>query len=201
MALKRFLNKGVLECGCDEAGRGCLAGPVVAAAVILGPSVRLPGLNDSKVLSEKARMELVPRIQEQALAWAIAWCDNEEIDKLNILNASFRAMERAVEQLQVQPEYLLIDGNRFKTRLSIPFSCQVKGDGRFLSIAAASVLAKTYRDNWMQSLHESFPDYGWNVNKGYPTPEHRRAIASVGLSPLHRRSFRQLPSQMSLVFD
>lgn len=201
MALKKFLNKGILECGCDEAGRGCLAGPVVAAAVILKPTANLKGLNDSKALSEKARLEMVPRIQEQSLAWAIAWCDNEEIDRINILNASFRAMERAVEQLRVQPEYLLIDGNRFKSRLAIPFSCEVKGDGRFLSIAAASVLAKTYRDKWMQELHEQYPVYGWNVNKGYPTSEHRKAIASGGLSPLHRRSFRQLPSQLELVFD
>jgi ribonuclease HII len=200
MALKKYLNKGLLECGCDEAGRGCLAGPVVAAAVILKPKAKLPGINDSKALSEKARLDLFPRIQEQSIAWAIAWCDNDEIDRLNILNASFLAMERAVEQLQVQPEFLLIDGNRFKTRLSIPFSCQIKGDGRFLAIAAASILAKTYRDNWMQELHEMYPMYGWNGNKGYPTTDHREAIDLQGLSPLHRRSFRKASAQLEFSF-
>ena len=198
MALASYHAKGLVEAGCDEAGRGCLAGPVVAAAVILPPRVRLPGLDDSKKLSEAAREELRPLIEERALAWAVAAVQPEEIDVINILNASFRAMHRAIEALSLKPQHLLIDGNRFVAYPGIAHTCQIKGDGRFRSIAAASVLAKTHRDELMRALHAAHPDYRWDVNKGYPTHDHRAAIARFGPTPHHRRSFRLLKEQLQL---
>ncbi len=198
MALLANHTKSLLEAGCDEAGRGCLAGPVVAAAVILPPRIRLPGLDDSKKLSEAARDALRPMIEEQALAWAVAVVGPAEIDAINILNASLLAMHRAVEALRVRPQHLLIDGNRFKAYPGIAHSCHTKGDGRFRSIAAASILAKTHRDALMRQLHLDHPQYGWEVNKGYPTAAHRTAIAEHGASPHHRRSFRLLPDQLAL---
>lgn len=188
-----YQSPEVGECGVDEAGRGCLAGPVVAAAVILPPDIQLLGLADSKSISEKKRLGLAPQIQEQALAWAVAWASPAEIDEINILNASFLAMHRAIAQLQYPPELLLIDGNRFKPYPAIPHRCEVKGDARFLSIAAASILAKTARDAMMQELHEQYPQYLWAQNKGYPSKAHRAAIAQYGACPLHRQSFRLLP--------
>jgi len=196
--LKAFLNSGVIEAGCDEAGRGCLAGPVVAAAVILPADFRHPVLTDSKQLSEKQRIALKDDIKTAALAWAVGWCSHEEIDKVNILNASFWAMHRAVEQLKVIPQHLLIDGNRFKKYKDLPHSCIVKGDSLYYSIAAASILAKTYRDDWMERLDNEFPGYGWKKNKGYPTADHRAAIRAQGVTPYHRKSFRLLPEQMEL---
>ena len=190
MALAAYELPGRLEAGCDEAGRGCLAGPVVAAAVILPPRVRLPGLDDSKKLSEAAREELRPLIEERALAWAVAMVDPAEIDAINILNASFRAMHRAIDALLQRPDHLLIDGNRFHAYPGIAHSCHIKGDSRFRSIAAASVLAKTHRDAMMRDLHQHHPAYGWAINKGYPTPEHRAAIELHGPCAHHRRSFR-----------
>lgn len=191
--LKRFHTKNILEAGCDEAGRGCLAGPVVAAAVILDPKKRIRGLNDSKILSEKKREELRPIIQQKALAWAVGVVSNVEIDKINILSASFLAMHRALDHLAVRPEELLIDGNRFKTYQDLPHHCMIKGDARFLSIAAASILAKTHRDELMEKLHQQHPQYDWKRNKAYPTKAHRQAIALHGTTPHHRMSFRLLP--------
>ena len=193
MSLSPFFQKGVLEAGCDEAGRGCLSGPVVAAAVILPENFRNNILNDSKQLSEKKRYTLRSVIEEEAIAWAVGIVSHTKIDEINILNASFLAMSRAVEQLEVKPEHLLIDGNRFKTELNIPFTCLVKGDARFMSIAAASVLAKTYRDDIMLKLHQEFPNYSWDKNKGYPTKLHRAAIMKHGATPHHRMSFTLLP--------
>lgn len=192
-------TKGVFEAGCDEAGRGCLAGPVVAAAVILPDDFSNDLLNDSKKLTEKQRYALRPIIEEQAIAWAVGIVDNTEIDEINILNASFRAMHRAVEQLSTQPQQLLIDGNRFNPYPKIPHLCMIKGDGRYMNIAAASVLAKTYRDDIMHTLHEQHPFYGWKKNKGYPTKEHRLGIEQHGATPFHRLSFTLLPAnQLSL---
>ncbi|HRD52808.1 MAG TPA: ribonuclease HII [Flavobacteriales bacterium] len=198
MALAAYLEQGRTEAGCDEAGRGCLAGPVVAAAVILPTRVRLPGLDDSKKLSESAREELRPLIEERALAWAVAAVEPAEIDAINILKASFLAMHRAIDALKQRPEHLLIDGNRFTVYPGIAHSCQIRGDGRFRSIAAASVLAKTHRDELMRALHEAHPDYGWAVNKGYPTLDHRAAIERLGPTLHHRRSFRLLKDQLTL---
>jgi len=195
MSLSPFFQKGVLEAGCDEAGRGCLSGPVVAAAVILPENFSNEFLNDSKQLSEKRRYELRPIIEKEAIAWAVGVVSHTKIDEINILNASFLAMTRAVEQLGVKPEHLLIDGNRFKSSLDIPFTCMIKGDGRFLSIAAASVLAKTYRDDIMLNLHQEFPNYAWDRNKGYPTKAHRAGIAKYGTTPHHRMSFTLLPKE------
>ena len=192
-ALAPYLKPGLLEAGCDEAGRGCLAGPVVAAAVILAPGTRIPGLDDSKKLSAARREALRPLIEARALAWSVAMVWPEEIDRINILQASFAAMHRAVDRLCRKPELLLVDGNRFLPYLGIAHSCQVKGDGRFRSIAAASILAKTHRDAEMAVLHERFPQYRWNVNKGYPTVDHRSAILEHGPCELHRQSFRLLP--------
>lgn len=200
MALKSFFKKGVVEAGCDEAGRGCLAGPVVAAAVILPKGVRLPMLNDSKQLSEKQREKLRPIIEKKALAWAVGAYSNEEIDQVNILRASFYSMHRALDQLTVQPELLLIDGNRFIPYNDIPHECIIKGDGKYQSIAAASVLAKTHRDDIMKGLDKDYPMYKWSKNKGYPTREHRAAIAEHGTTPHHRMSFRLLPTQITLPF-
>lgn len=187
-----FSDPGILEAGLDEAGRGCLAGPVCAAAVILPsqiPQELLHSLNDSKKLSATKRQNLRPLIVQHAMAWAVAWADHEEIDRINILKASFLAMHRAIEQLTLKPGLLLIDGNRFTPYPGIAHQCIVKGDGLYLAIAAASVLAKTYRDDFMQQQHLLFPEYGWNKNMGYPTLEHRRAIHQNGLSPLHRKTF------------
>lgn len=187
--LRSFFDKTYVEAGLDEAGRGCYAGPVCAAAVILPKKFRHPLLNDSKQLSEKQRDELRPVIEKESIAFAVAMVDNDEIDRINILQASYRAMHLALDQLAVIPEHLLIDGNRFKAYQQIPHTCIVKGDGKFASIAAASILAKTYRDEFMRNLHTSFPHYGWHNNKGYGTAEHRQAIGLHGLCNYHRRSF------------
>lgn len=191
-------KKECLEAGCDEAGRGCLAGPVVAAAVILPPYYHHPLLNDSKQMTAAQRLKVRDHIKEHALAWAVAEVSAEEIDHINILKASFEAMQRAVERLSIRPEHLLIDGNRFYPRLDIPFRCEVKGDARFANIAAASVLAKTYRDEYMARLAEEFPAYGWERNAGYPTKQHREAIARHGLTPHHRLTFIHDKDQLSL---
>lgn len=196
--LQLFLQEGRLEAGCDEAGRGCLAGPVFAAAVILPPDFENDLLNDSKKLTERQRYALRPVIEEQALAFAVGIVDQEEIDRINILNASFLAMHRAVQQLDPVPEHLLIDGNRFKPYPQISHTCIIKGDGKFLPIAAASVLAKTYRDDYMLLIHNDFPQYGWDKNKGYPTLQHRKIIREIGISPHHRKSFANLGDQLSL---
>jgi len=195
----RYQDK-LLEAGCDEAGRGCLAGPVVAAAVILPKDFSHPLLNDSKQLSEKIRLELRWEIMEKAEAWAIGICSPTEIDKINILNASFLAMHKAIDQLKIRSELLLIDGNRFNAYRGIPHHCVIGGDARYLSIAAASILAKTERDMMMEKLDEEFPVYQWAKNKGYPTPSHRKAIAQFGSCMHHRKSFTLLPPQMSLEF-
>ena len=187
-----------LEAGCDEAGRGCLAGPVFAAAVILPTGFVLEGLNDSKQLTHAQRDLLRPIIEKEALAWAVASCDHEEIDRINILNASFLAMHRAVEKLHTKPGYLVIDGNRFKAYPEIPHSCIIKGDGKYLNIAAASILAKTHRDEYMSNLHIDFPHYNWLSNKGYPTIAHRKAVIEIGLSPFHRKTFNVSDPQLEL---
>ena len=191
--LKKYLNKGFTEAGCDEAGRGCLAGPVFAAAVILPENFDLPLLDDSKKLSKKIRYELREEIVAIAKSWAVASVDNKTIDKINILNASFLAMHKAIKKLDVEPGFLLIDGNRFKPYKSIPYSCIIKGDGKFSSIAAASILAKTYRDDFMKKIHNKFPEYDWVNNKGYPTVKHRNAISENGITPYHRKTFRSPP--------
>ena len=196
--LKKYLTQGKLEAGCDEAGRGCLAGAVFAAAVIFPSDFSDEIINDSKVLTEKQRRNLRPVIEQNALAWAVAKVDPKEIDNINILNASFKAMNLAVEQLKTRPEHLLIDGNRFKSPNDIPYTCIVKGDSKYLSIAAASILAKTYRDEYMENLALQFPQYRWDKNKGYPTAEHRMAIKQYGATAFHRQSFTLLPQQLSL---
>ena len=188
----------VLEAGCDEAGRGCLAGPVCAAAVILPDGYTNPLLNDSKKLSERQRELLRPIIERDAVAWAVAWATNEEIDSINILNASILAMHRALDGLKVRPGAVIVDGNRFKPYGELPWETMVKGDGRFANIAAASVLAKTYRDDRMKELAKVHPQYGWDVNKGYPTKAHRKAIAELGPTEEHRMSFRLLDTQLTL---
>ncbi|MBK8565128.1 MAG: ribonuclease HII [Saprospiraceae bacterium] len=188
-----FHNESETEAGCDEAGRGCLAGPVFAAAVILPVDFSHPFLNDSKQLTENQRLELRPIIEREALAWSVVSLSPSEIDQLNILWASVEGMHRAVRQLKLTPTSLLIDGNRFKPYPGIPHHCMVKGDGRFMSIAAASILAKTYRDEYMETLAVHYPQYGWEKNKGYPTAEHREAIRQHGPTSEHRRSFRLLP--------
>jgi ribonuclease HII len=193
-----FYHKNTLEAGCDEAGRGCLAGPVVAAAVILPAGFSNNLLNDSKKLSEKQRNILRPIIEEQAISFGIGVVSPQEIDKINILNASFLAMHRAVEQLNPTPEHLLIDGNRFNAYPDIPHTCIIKGDSKYMSIAAASVLAKTCRDEIMQKLHTEIPNYAWNKNKGYPTTKHREAIKKYGATIYHRKSFTLLPKQLKL---
>lgn len=189
-----------LEAGCDEVGRGCLAGPVVAAAVILPADYSHPDIKDSKLLSEKKRLHMVDEIRNNALAYAVSFVDPVIIDRINILRASFLAMERAVKRLEIQPEHLLIDGNRFTSSLEIPYTCIVKGDQKNASIAAASILAKSYRDQYMQDLHASFPQYGWESNVGYPTPAHKQAIAEQGTTPFHRKSFRLQEEQLKLAF-
>lgn len=189
-----------IEAGCDEAGRGCLAGPVVAAAVILPKNYTNNTLNDSKQLSKLKRDILREQIERDALSYAVSFVSNKEIDEVNILNASFLAMSRAVEQLGTVPEMLLIDGNRFRTNLAIPYECIVKGDGKYLSIAAASILAKTYRDEFMEEKSREYPGYGWETNMGYPTVQHRAAIREKGITPLHRKSFQLLPIQQELFY-
>lgn len=193
-----YLHKDLIEAGCDEAGRGCLAGPVVAAAVILPKDYSHAVLNDSKQLNETQRNQLKTEIIRDAIAYGIGLASPEEIDEINILNASFLAMNRAIDQLHKTPEMLLIDGNRFKTKLDIPFECIIKGDGKYLSIAAASILAKTYRDELMKDLSEKYVGYGWKTNVGYPTPAHRKAIEKLGITPYHRKSFQLLPAQTKL---
>lgn len=188
--LPACFQSGILEAGCDEAGRGCLAGPVYAAAVILPDDFISEFLNDSKQLSEKKRDELRPIIEQSAIAWAVGIVDNKEIDEINILNASILAMHRALDALSVRPGAIIVDGNRFKPYRDVPHQTFVKGDGRFANIAAASVLAKTHRDEAMRKLHSQYPMYTWDVNKGYPTKAHRAAIAQFGPSPLHRLTFR-----------
>ncbi len=191
--LEPFLHPKLIEAGCDEAGRGCLAGPVHAAAVILPKDYQNEKLNDSKQLTHDQRAELRKEIERDALAWAVASLSPERIDKINILNASIEAMQTAVGKLSIRPEMLLIDGNRFKPYEDIPFECVIKGDGKYMSIAAASILAKTYRDEYMLNLAEQFPDYSWHTNKGYPTVAHRNAIRIHGATVHHRQSFRLLP--------
>ncbi len=187
-----YLQENRIEAGCDEAGRGCLAGAVYAAAVILPPDFKNVMLNDSKQLTEKQRYALRSVIEESALAWAVGIVSPEEIDQINILNASFLAMHRAIDQLKIRPQHLLIDGNRFNPYPGIPHTTIVKGDGKYLSIAAASILAKTYRDDYMNELHREYPVYDWDHNKGYPTKKHRAAIAAHGISPYHRKSYNLL---------
>ena len=187
-----------LECGTDEAGRGCLAGPVTAAAVILPKTFKNSVLNDSKQISEKKRMLLKPLIEEQALCFGVSHVFQEKIDVINILNASILAMHKSIEQLTTVPEFIIVDGNRFKDYGTIPYETIIKGDGKYLSIAAASVLAKTYRDLYMEQIHEEFPMYNWKKNKGYPTKEHREAIREFGITKYHRKTFRLLPEQLKL---
>ena len=201
MALLSSFDKKLVEAGCDEAGRGCLAGPVVAAAVILPKKYKNKFLDDSKKLTEKQRYELREQIQADAIEWAYAIVDNVKIDEINILNASFLAMHHALDKLTTSPELLLIDGNRFKKYKEIRHECIIKGDGKYLSIAAASILAKTYRDDIMLELHEKFPHYKWNQNKGYPTRDHRTGIEQFGPTPLHRMTFTLLPDQLELDFS
>ena len=197
--LEPYYTDGI-EAGCDEAGRGCLAGPVVAAAVILPENFNHPLLDDSKKLSAKKRELLRPVIEKSAIAFGVGVLSNTEIDKVNILNASFYAMHRALEKLEIVPDHVLVDGNRFIPWEEVPFTCMIKGDARFKSIAAASVLAKTYRDEIMCDLHEKHPQYDWNKNMGYPTVKHRNAIREHGPTPFHRQSFKLLPDQLAL-FD
>lgn len=189
-----------LEAGTDEAGRGCLSGPVVAAAVILPPDFKHPFLNDSKQLSEKKRQELRPFIEENALSYAVSFIDNEEVDELNVLQASITGMHRSIKNLATKPEFIIVDGNKFKPFLNIPFETIVKGDAKFMSIAAASVLAKTYRDEFMEQIHNEHPEYNWKKNKGYPTKEHRSAIREFGVTKYHRKSFKLLPEQLTFEF-
>ena len=198
--LQRYLQEGRIEAGCDEAGRGCLAGPVTAAAVILPPDFENELINDSKQLSERQREQLRPVIEREALAWAVAMVQPKEIDRINILNASILAMHRAIDALTVRPEHLLIDGNRFKPYPGIPHTTIIKGDGKMLAIAAASILAKTHRDELMRQLDAEYPGYGWAGNKGYPTQAHRDAIATLGITRYHRRSFQLLDRQLRLDF-
>lgn len=197
--LKPFHTPKCIEAGCDEAGRGCLAGPVYAAAVIFPPDYHNKELNDSKQLSDKKRKILREQIIKDATCWAVGIVDNHEIDKINILNASILAMHRAIERLSTLPEHLIIDGNKFKKYKQIPYDCIVKGDGKFLSIAAASILAKTFRDDFMDELHQQFPMYDWLSNKGYPTQKHKMAIQEYGLTDFHRVTFNyKMPQQLSL---
>ena len=199
--LESHYYNGLIEAGCDEAGRGCLAGSVYAAAVILPPDYENDLLNDSKQLTEKRRYALREQIERDAVAWAVGIVTPEEIDKINILNASILAMHRALDQLQVRPEAVIVDGNKFKPYRELPHTCIVKGDGKYLSIAAASILAKTYRDDYMNGLADEYPMYDWRSNKGYPTPKHRDAIRQYGISPYHRRSYNLLGTEeLSLHF-
>ncbi|WP_053978409.1 ribonuclease HII [Mangrovimonas xylaniphaga] len=196
MTLKSNFSKFSIECGTDEAGRGCLAGPVTAAAVILPSNLKNDLINDSKTLTEHKRLLLKPVIEEKAEAFAFSHIWPDEIDSINILNASILAMHKAIEQLHTQPEFIIVDGNRFKPFKDIPFETIIKGDGKYLSIAAASIIAKTERDAYMDKIHEEFPMYNWKKNKGYPTKEHREAIRKYGITKYHRKSFRLLPEQL-----
>lgn len=199
--LQRFLIEGRIEAGCDEAGRGCLAGPVTAAAVILPPDFSNELVNDSKQLTERQREALRPVIEQAAVAWGVAFVSPEEIDRINILNASIMAMHRALDMLKVVPEALLIDGNRFKPYRDIPYTTIVKGDGKMMNIAAASILAKTHRDEYMRRLDAEYPQYGWRQNKGYPTRAHRAAIAQYGTTLYHRMTFQLLEQPSLFDFD
>ena len=196
--LLSFYQNEFIEAGCDEAGRGCLAGPVFAAAVILPLDFSHPVLTDSKQLSETERYSLREFIERESIAFAVARVDHDEIDRINILNASFLAMHKALDQLKILPRYLIIDGNRFKQYQNIPHECIIKGDGKYYSIAAASILAKTYRDDFMCALSEEHPQYGWFKNKGYPTVKHREAVINYGMSPYHRKTFRVTDPQFNL---
>lgn len=196
--LQAKINPGMIECGTDEAGRGCLAGPVTAAAVILPDGFKHPWLNDSKQLSARQRDKLRPLIEQEAVCFSVVHIDVGEIDRINILNASILGMHRAIMGLSTNPQFIAVDGNRFKPYRDLPHACVVKGDARYLHIAAASVLAKTYRDELMKTLHSVYPLYGWDANKGYPTAQHRAALAQMGPTPHHRRSFRLLPEQLKL---
>jgi ribonuclease HII len=197
MLLARY-QYDLIEAGCDEAGRGCLAGPVFAAAVILPPKFKHKLLNDSKQLSEDVRYKLRKEIEKKAIAYAVASVDNVEIDEINILNASFLAMHRAIEQLHLIPEFLIIDGNRFNKYRDTPHQCIVEGDGKYFSIAAASILAKTYRDDYMKQIAAEHPEYDWHSNKGYPTIKHRKTVLEIGYTPYHRRTFRVSDPQLSI---
>lgn len=199
--LKSYFDIDLTEAGCDEAGRGCLAGPVYAAAVILPKNYKNKWLNDSKQLTDKDRYELRPEIEEKAISWAIGVVDNVEIDRINILKASFLAMHRAIDQLTTKPNLLLIDGNRFTPYKKIPHQCIIKGDAKFLSIAAASILAKTYRDDFMKKAAIQYPHYAWEQNMGYPTKKHREAIRAHSTTPLHRMSFQLLPVQLEMALN
>lgn len=199
--LKRNYSGFELEVGTDEAGRGCLSGPVVAAAVILPPDFHHELLNDSKQISESKRKILRPIIEQEALAWGVSFIHNEEVDQLNVLQASLTGMHRSIDQLSLTPEFIIVDGNKFKPYHSIPFETIVKGDAKFTSIAAASVLAKTHRDDFMEQIHQEFPQYNWKRNKGYPTQEHRAAIQKFGATKYHRKTFKLLPTQLKLGFD
>ena len=198
--LKNYFDKTKIEAGCDEAGRGCLAGPVFAAAVILPKNFRNKKLNDSKLLNENDRLELREIIEAKAIAYQVQKVTHTQIDRINILNASFLAMHKCIKKLNVKPELLLIDGNRFNKYVGIAHKCIVKGDSKFKSIAAASILAKTYRDEFMLKMHKKYPNYGWNTNKGYPTQAHRNAIAEFGATPIHRKSFRLLKEKQLDLF-
>lgn len=198
MALTKFYQTEFLEAGCDEAGRGCLAGPVYAAAVILDKNKRIKYLDDSKKLTHAQREEIRFEIEEKALAWAVASFSNEQIDEINILKASFLSMHKAIDILKIKPQHLIIDGNRFIPYPNIKHTCIVKGDAKFQSIAAASILAKTHRDELMLKYHQEFPHYAWDENKGYPTTKHRTAIEKYGITPYHRKTFRLLKEQLEL---
>jgi ribonuclease HII len=198
LTLKSCYKEGVTEAGCDEAGRGCLAGPVFAAAVILPPGSNIARLNDSKKLPAASRYDIREEIESCAIDYAVAYVGNEEIDRLNIFKASIVAMHRALTKLNTSPEHLVIDGKFFYPYGDLPHKCVVKGDGKYLSVAAASVLAKTYRDDYMIALSEQYPEYQWNNNKGYPTPQHRQALKQFGITPHHRRSFQLLPDGYQL---
>lgn len=200
MLLPYFQSSQTIECGVDEAGRGCLCGPVVAAAVILPKDFHNQTLNDSKQLTHKQRQALREIIEKEAIAYGVGFVSNEEIDQINILNASFLAMTRAIEKIKKPIELLLIDGNRFRSQLTIPYKCIVKGDAKYSSIAAASILAKTYRDEYMETLAKEYPEYNWQNNKGYPTKEHRQAIRQFGITPHHRKTFNLL-GELSLFED
>ena len=198
MSLKNFFLKNSIEVGTDEAGRGCLSGPVVAAAVILPINFEHPLLNDSKQLTEKQRELLRPFIEEKALAFGVSYVSETKIDEINILQSSILAMHKAIDKLTIIPEHIIVDGNKFNSYKNIPHTTIVKGDAKFMSIAAASVLAKTYRDDFMKKLDEEFPQYFWKKNKGYPTKQHREAIREFGITSYHRKSFRLLPEQLKL---
>ncbi|MCG8182938.1 ribonuclease HII [Tenacibaculum piscium] len=191
-------SQHLLETGTDEAGRGCLSGPVVAAAVILPENFKHDFLNDSKQLSEKKREELRPYIEKYAISYAVAFVNHQEVDEINVLQASITAMHRAIAQLSPQPEFIIVDGNKFNPYQEIPHETIVKGDAKFMSIAAASILAKTYRDEYMAKIHQEYPQYNWQKNKGYPTKEHREAIREFGITPFHRKTFKLLPEQLKL---